>query len=210
MICRVVGRCWRGPYATTDVRQGLPDRDDAAAVIVTGSPASVHHREPWMLATESWLRGAVARGTPLFGICFGHQLLAQALGGDVTVNPRGQERGTVTIEVAEEDPLLGASRQPFLANAWHDDTVIRPPAGAVTVARSARDGCQMLRLAPRAYGAQFHPEFDRAVLRSYVAARDGELTAAGHDVAALRSGIRETPDSAEVLRRFVALAAAGH
>lgn len=206
MVRRTIRPAWEGELSSVDARAGLPALDDAPVVVVTGSSATAYHREPWMLATESWLRAAVARGGHVFGICFGHQLLAQALGGEVILNPRGQERGTMRIDVTGDDPLLPRGATSLAGNLWHDDTVVRPPTGAVSLARTDRDGCQLLRFAPRAWGAQFHPEFDGAVLRAYLDAKREELLAGGHDLAALSATARDTPDAAAVLQRFVALA----
>lgn len=204
MIRRTIGEAWEGGYAVADARAPLAPPGGHAGVVVTGSSASVHHREPWMLAAEAWLRNEVGRGTPVLGICFGHQLLAQALGGEVTPNPRGQERGTVPIRATGADGLLPAGAT-FPGNAWHDDTVARLPPGAVSLAISDRDENQMLRFAPRCHGVQFHPEFDGAVLRSYVAARADELRADGHDVPALERTASDTAASAGLLSRFAAL-----
>jgi GMP synthase (glutamine-hydrolysing) len=88
----------------------LPDPEAPAGVVVTGSSAMVSHREPWSERTGEWLVRAVERGTPVLGICYGHQLLAHALGGQVGRNPRGREIGTVEVRglaTAPRDPLLG-------------------------------------------------------------------------------------------------------
>ena len=73
----------------------LPPAADLAGVIVSGSAAFVTDRAEWSERTAGWMREAVHAGTPLFGICYGHQLLAHALGGQVDYNPAGRESGTV-------------------------------------------------------------------------------------------------------------------
>src|SRR4029079_6289460 len=95
LIVGAIGDAFQGEYAVVDIRtEAPPDPRADALFVITGSAANVPHREPWMLRAEAWLREVVAARTPTFGICFGHQLLAQALGGEVQKNPRGREMGT--------------------------------------------------------------------------------------------------------------------
>src|SRR5690606_508848 len=77
----------------------LPGREGLAGAIVTGSAAMVTDRHPWSERSAAWLRDAADAGLPLFGICYGHQLLAHALGGEVGDNPAGRQMGTVGIEL---------------------------------------------------------------------------------------------------------------
>ena len=91
----------------------LPKPTGLAGVVVTGSTAMVSHREPWSERTARRITAAVEAETPLLGICYGHQLLAQALGGRVGPNPLGREIGTVRVQLEEsagrDDLLTGFS-----------------------------------------------------------------------------------------------------
>ena len=94
-----------------NVEQGdaLPRREGFAGVIVTGSAAMVTDKAEWSERSADWLRDAAHDGMSLLGICYGHQLLAHALGGEVADNPAGRESGTVRIDLhppAQEDPLF--------------------------------------------------------------------------------------------------------
>lgn len=185
----------------------LPRPRDVAGAVITGSGAMVSDRLDWSEATAAWLRRAVDADVPLLGVCYGHQLLAHALGGRVGYNPHGREMGTVRIERSrhQDDALLGDLPAVFDAQATHLQTVLRPPRDAVVLAYSAQDRCQAIRYAPYAWGVQFHPEFGVAQMRAYIRARDGALENEGFDVAAMLREVRATPQAKAVLRRFAKL-----
>ncbi len=148
----------------------LPDPGRHAGAIVTGSPAMVSEREQWSEQTAAWLRAAIDAGLPVLGVCYGHQLLAHALGGRVDYHPGGREVGTVCIERtddADDDHLLGAAPRRFLAHATHSQSVLELPPGATALARSAHDPHHAVRYAPHAWGLQFHPEFSVEAMRAY-------------------------------------------
>jgi GMP synthase (glutamine-hydrolysing) len=176
----------------------------AAGYLVTGSSSSVTERATWMLRTEAFLRDLVKEEAPVLGICFGHQILAQALGGEVAKNPRGREIGTVSVARSEDDPLFEGIGAAFLANMSHMDTVAQLPRGARVLARTDLDPVAAYALGPRARCVQFHPEFDGDVMRGYVRARAHLITREGSDPDAIHARATDTPDGARLLRNFVA------
>jgi GMP synthase (glutamine-hydrolysing) len=200
-----IGEVWAGDYAEIDVRDAepLPSHEQFAGLIVTGSASSVTERAPWILRIEEYLRGAVDAGQPVLGICFGHQLLGQALDGLVEKNPRGREMGTIEVEVFEDDPLLDRSITPPLAHATHVDSVTRLPARARLLARTALEPHAVARFGERAWGVQFHPEFDSRVMTDYIETRSEVLAGEGVDASALAASVRDTPFARAILRRFV-------
>jgi len=177
----------------------LPSPRTLAAALVTGSDAMVSERRAWSERTAAWLRDAVDADLPLLGVCYGHQLLAHALGGRVHYNPRGEEIGTIEVRrlaAARADMLFGALPARFPAQATHEQTILQPPRGAAVLAASEQDDHQAVRFAPRAWGVQFHPEFGVREMRAFLA---------GEQQADKRRCVRACREARGILRRFAQL-----
>lgn len=203
----------RLPVVVLDPRRGdtLPGPARISGAIVTGSHAMVSHREAWSEATGAWLAQLVARGTPVLGICFGHQLLADALGGEAGDHPDGLEIGTVEVELRPEaagDALMHGLPARFEAHVVHRQSALRLPEGAVRLAGNAFEPTQAFRIGDKAWGLQFHPEFDAEVMRGYVDHLGDDLRRQGLDPAALRERVGETAAAARLLGRFAQIAEA--
>lgn len=201
----------------------LPAPERIAGVVVTGSVSMVSDREDWSERSAAWLADVVRRdAAPVLGLCYGHQLLAHALGGLVGPNPNGREMGTVDVDFnpactpggtrstpapgglrPELEPLFEAGV--FRGHTSHLEAVLRPPPGARVLARTALDAHSAIRYGPRQWGTQFHPEFDAEILRCYVDARREVLVAEGRDPEAMIAEIEEAPELARVLERFARL-----
>jgi GMP synthase (glutamine-hydrolysing) len=212
---RVAAGLDRDEAVVVNVEAGeeLPGREGFAGAIVTGSGAMVTDRAQWSERSAQWLREAAHAGLPLFGICYGHQLLAHALGGEVGNHPAGREMGTIGLELhpsAAADPLFAGLPERFPAQATHLQTVLRAPDGATVLARSAHDACHAFRWGDRAWGVQFHPEFSAGHMRGYVRARQDALRSEGHCPKAIAGGVSAAPHARRVLRRFVGHARALH
>lgn len=181
-------------------------------IVITGSPAMVTDREPWSEALAAWLVAhwqQRASEVPLLGICYGHQLIAHALGGRVGYNPRGREIGTVQLHntaAAHADPLLGALAFPLTAHVTHLQSVLELPPGAVHLASSALEPHHAFRIGARIWGLQFHPEFTADIMRAYLDLLATRLTEEGLDAAAVAAAVTDAAPAADVLRRFAALA----
>lgn len=193
-----------------DVCRGgsLPDLADTTGVVITGSHSMVTDLLDWSECTAAWLSGAAHHELPILGICYGHQLLAHALGGQVKDNPSGLEIGTLEVtltEDAKEDPLLSGLPSPLFLQLSHAQSVVRLPESAQRLAYSERESNQAFRWGKRAWGVQFHPEFDAEVIRSYLAVDEEILTAAGRDSAQLAAAVTDTPWGTMILRRFANL-----
>ncbi|RYY94830.1 MAG: glutamine amidotransferase [Comamonadaceae bacterium] len=190
-----------------DPRRGdiLPPPHLLAGVVLTGSHAMVSHREGWSESTAAWLAGVVAHGTPVLGICYGHQLLAHALGGEADDHPGGLEIGTVQVKLtsaATDDALFHDLPAEFPAHVVHRQSALRLPPGAVRLAGNDFEPNQAFRVGECAWGVQFHPEFDAVTMRGYVDALAKDMRSEGRDPAALRGAVTETPIAAQLLGRF--------
>lgn len=197
--------------------EALPDPASVAGVIITGSPSSVTDPEPWVAPLAEWSRRLVDSGTPTLGVCYGHQLLAQALGGEVAVNPACYEIGTISVDLTDAgraDPLFGwlAQDTPSLSfNAVHADIVTALPPGAVRLASNEASVNQAFKIGDRVWTVQFHPEFSDDVMRMYVDGRAhmvrGDAERRGLDpearLAEVAAGVRTTPCGPALLERFV-------
>ncbi len=182
---------------------------ESSGVIVTGSPAHVRHNAEWMKWTMDALVELDRAGTPILGICFGHQLLGHALGGQVDFNPQGREIGTYPLTFHADDPLLGGLGQaPVVAMTHLDSVVVRPPQ-AQLVASTALDAHAALRFSSTTWGVQFHPEMDAEIVGHYLSDRREQIQAEGIDVEAVRASLRESPYGGWLLRRFAQFCHAG-
>lgn len=136
----------------------LPD-DPAVfdAYVLTGSATSVYDDEPWIAPAEDLLRRIVAAGIPVAGICFGHQLLAQALGGRVEKAEVGWGMGVHTYDLDLDRGPASMSLQ-----AMHQDQVVALPEGARVWARSEHCPIAGFTVGDRVWTVQAHPEFSAA------------------------------------------------
>lgn len=146
----------------------FPDADAYDAIVVTGSRASVYWDEAWIDETRAWVGTAIDRGLPALGICWGHQLLADVLGG--TVEPMGEyELGYRTVRHAGDDIFDGVPEE-FTVFTTHSDAVTSLPEGAELIAENDY-GVHGFRHGD-VYGIQSHPEYDPRTAESVVGGKD--------------------------------------
>lgn len=208
-IKREVGPVWSGAWVEHDVRveaTPLPDPRSASGFIITGSSSSVTERASWMLRAEDLIRRIHDAGTPLFGICFGHQMVGQALGGEVTKNPNGREIGTVRVRLkpgAAGEPILSGLPSAFHANHTHVDSVTTLPPGARVLGETDLEPNAIFVIGAKTKCVQFHPEIDGDAMRGYVSARAHLIEAEGLDSTTILARAVDAPDGAATLRNFV-------
>jgi GMP synthase (glutamine-hydrolysing) len=203
------GERWPGTWSLCDVRKPgpLPGPRAADAFVMTGSASSVTEAAPWMLRAQALLRAIARARVPLLGICFGHQMIAQALGGEVKKSPFGREIGTVRVRRTGDDPLFAGLPRTFDVHATHVDAVVKLPPGAELLATTPRDPHASFRIGDRVRAVQFHPEFDADVMRGYVRARAQLIRAEGGDAGVLLDGVHDGVRGRDILWNFARMAA---
>ena len=159
-----------GSLSEFDATSGeVPDDFDYDAAVVTGSRSSVYWDEEWMQATKTWVGEAIDRDIPFLGICWGHQLLADVLGG--TVEDMGAyEVGYSEIERLGESRLFAGVDGAFTAFTSHSDEVTELPPGADPLAKNHYSNHGFRK--DRVFGVQFHPEYDTKTARELVHRKD--------------------------------------
>lgn len=179
-----------------------------SGVLVTGSVSMVTDREDWSESTADWLRRAIDAGLPTLGVCYGHQLIAHALGGEVGDNPNGRQIGTRPCHLlpeAADDELFENHPEHFPVQTSHLQVVLTPPEGATRLAETPLDPNFVLRFRPNTWGVQYHPEFSVPVMRDYIRLRGAMLQREGLDDQGLLAAVEPTPVANGVLSRFADL-----
>ena len=195
------------PIRVVDAYKGvaLPDVEECAGVIITGSHAMVTDNNSWSVKLEKWVLLLLKEKIPVFGICYGHQLLARVAGSLVDFHPHGKEIGTVRIQLlpaCSGDPIFQTFSKSFLAHVTHSQTVLSLPKTAVCLAENMHEPNHVFRIGECAWGVQFHPEYNIDIMRSYIQEQKNELKCDGLDITRLLSGIEETPVASQIRKRF--------
>ena len=212
-------KCGQSPEVTRDAHG---DYDDMFVKLLAGRgldfdsyqveamqfPASVHDADGWLISgsrhgvyedhafippLEDFIRRAHAASVPIVGVCFGHQIVAQALGGKVEKFGGGWAVGPQTYDF---------SGQPVTMNAWHQDQVVERPDGAEVVAANGFCENAALVYGDRAFTVQAHPEFSDAFIDGLIEHRGGSvpepLIAAARD----RRGTADATSVADRIEAF--------
>jgi len=194
-------------YATFDVQAGaLPERVEACdAYLVTGSSAGVYDPLPWIAPLKAFLNQARGRA-PLVGVCFGHQVMAEAFGGRVEKSSKGWGVGLQTYRIAASAPWMDAA--PAIAvPGSHQDQVVEPPPGAQVLGGSDFTPFGFLEYPEaRAVSLQLHPEFEADYAKALVESRRGSVIPEALAARAVAS-LDAPNDDARVggwIRRFLA------
>ena len=186
------------------VTDGPPKADGFAGYVITGSAAGVYDELPWIAPLMDFLRQQRGQAK-LVGICFGHQLMAQAFGGEVIKSPKGWGLGLHAYEVVRREGWMDAAREVSIPVS-HQDQVVEAPPQAHVVARSDFTPYGVLAYADQpAISLQHHPEFDPAYASALIERRLETVLSEAQGRAAIQT-LKQPNDRARVggwIRNFL-------
>lgn len=183
--------------------QELPDPSTVEAALITGSPAGVYDEFNWIGELKDWIQRAGALHVPQVGICFGHQLMAEAFGGRAHKAPQGWGLGRHTYHVSADEPWMGGSKQRLHLAVSHQDQVLEAPSTARVLAKSDFTPYAALVYdhAP-ALSFQGHPEFCPKFADALIRSRRG--TRFSEDMADAALASLDAPLDGDVVAAWVA------
>ncbi len=186
----------------------LPSLDEVAGAVITGSHDMVTDRLEWSENAVPWLQTAVVRKVPILGICYGHQLLAYALGGIIGDNPTGREFGNTDVYLTKSgksDPLFKNIPESMKVHVCHKQSVTSLPETARHLAWNEAEKHHGFVVGENVWGLQFHPEFDAEITINYIQSFRDELTFEGQDPDNLIADCRDTPIGPTILKNFASI-----
>ena len=149
-------------YDMVPVSDGAPFPDPGAleGIVITGSAAGVYDDYAWLDPLRAFIRDAYGRRTPMLGVCFGHQIMADALGGDVRKSEKGWGLGRHNYDVRARPDFMRSAPAALAVACSHQDQVIIPPDEAeVILASDFTPNAGLAYRSGRALSFQPHPEF---------------------------------------------------
>jgi len=147
----------------------LPAAGTHGAYLLTGSPAGVYDPLPWIAPLMDFIRSA--DGAKMIGVCFGHQVMAQALGGEVIKSPKGWGAGLHRYEIVHSEPWLDSNGAIAVPASHQDQVVVQPPNTEVVAASEFTPFASLAWQDRPAISFQFHPEFSVGYAKALIEKR---------------------------------------
>ncbi len=164
--------------------------------IVTGSPHGVYEDHSWIPTVSQLINNVYEANLPIFGVCFGHQLIAQALGGHVEKSEKGWGLGLHTYQVNNKPDYMSNLSEKVTLNICHQDQVLRPPQGATVYAKSEFCENAGFYIKDKVLTMQAHPEFLVDFTKALLTARR-DVTIPKEFVDPALVGLKNNPDSVQ-------------
>jgi GMP synthase-like glutamine amidotransferase len=206
MFQRMFGATGNGfTFETVPAHEGapLPDPEQLGGILITGSAAGVHDDLPWLDPLRDFIRRSYAARTPMLGVCFGHQIMADALGGEVRKSEKGWGLGRHSYRITRRPDLLaGDARELAIACSHQDQVVTRPPEADVFLGSDFTPNAGLLYHNGAAISVQPHPEFDDDYALALAELRRGRVP--GDVVDAAIASFARPSDSVETARFLAA------
>jgi GMP synthase-like glutamine amidotransferase len=203
MFRRLLGTAFS--FEVFDVRGGaLPAESGAGAYVITGSSSGVYDGEPWIEALKGFVRER-AGDAPMLGVCFGHQVMAEALGGQVIKSPKGWGVGLQRYDITTKTPWMDGVDSIALPVSHQDQVVEIGPEARVLAGNAFNPFGMVDYPGLRAMSVQAHPEFDVEFAAALIESRRGQQFDDQTADAAIAS-LKTSNDSRRVavwLRRFL-------
>lgn len=187
-----------------DLDEALPPLEASDRAVITGSWSMVTDRLDWSERTAEWVHEMMRKNRFLLGVCYGHQLMAHALGGEVNYHPNGPELGSKTITLNPaglSDAFFAGYPQQFKAHLTHAQSILQVPSGATVLGSSQHDPNQIIRYGANALSVQFHPEFFEALMRHIIMGKNKRFSP--EQKAVLMDEVVDTKVSRNILQQFV-------
>lgn len=143
----------------------VPEPSVCGAWIITGSPAGVYEDHAWIPPTKAFARKAIENSVSVLGICFGHQLMAEAMGGKVEKSDKGRGIGIHHYKLTQAGKILVPGFDALHLAATHQDQVVKPPPGAELLASSPFCSYAAFAYGDAGLSFQPHPEFTVTIAR---------------------------------------------
>jgi GMP synthase-like glutamine amidotransferase len=198
------------PFAFTgyEVAQGqLPaSPDECDAYVITGSSNGVYDQEVWIPALMQFIRDSYQAGKKLVGICFGHQILAHALGGHAEKSEKGWGLGLKTFSILQTKPWMTGTPERCSLHFAHQDQVLALPSQAELLGGNGFCPNAFFVIKDQVLGIQGHPEFTKVMMEDLLAPMGAELEPVVHEtaVSSLEHGIPDNELVGQWLVNFLA------
>ncbi len=149
-------------YHFYDIFAGqFPDIDQYDGFVVSGSPSSVNDPDAWVIAMLDYIRQVFSAGKPMVGICYGHQAIAKALGGEVSWSPLGWSIGVVETAYRDHADWMEPQLPELRLFAAHNEQVLKAPEGAAILASTPECPIAAFRIGNQVFATQHHPEMGK-------------------------------------------------